>query len=493
VRPGITPLIQALLEHQGYAYQPFHMPGHKQGHGQPGWFREILGSAVFTFDLTELFGLDDLHSPGGAINEAQQAAASCFGAEESFFLINGSTVGIQAMVLAAAGVGDEMLIPRQAHRSVVSGLILSGARPQYLQVQIDPKYQIPLGTGRFELMRAIRDNQQANSLLVVHPNYYGITSNISSLLKEAKSKGLICMADEAHGPHFRFHEQLPISALEAGVDATTQSLHKLLSSLTQTALLHRQGKQLRRERLIRCLDILQSTSPSYVLMASLDSARWQVQEEGNYRLERTLELAQKARENINQMPGLSCLGDEVRDNSSVGEWDPTKLLINVRGLGLTGYQAQAILRDSYRIQMEMADQYNILAMITIGDSSEGVEDLVKAFGDLASRYPAKGKDNLASQNFEACAKIWNYPPEVIKTPREAFFWQQTRGVILAEAEGEIAAETVSPYPPGVPILTPGERITRPVIEAIKELTAAGATWQGPIDKTLNKIQILDIT
>lgn len=492
MRPGKIPLVQALLEYQKCQYRPFHMPGHKQGAGEPEWFREILGSSVFAWDLTELPGLDDLHNPSGVIFEAQQAAARCFGAEDSFFLINGSTVGIQAMVLAVAGVGDEIFIPRQAHRSVVSGLILSGAWPRYLPVHIEPDFQIPLGTRDCDLRKAVLKYPKAQSLMVIHPNYYGITSNLPVLLKESKSRELICIADEAHGPHFRFHKQLPISALEAGVDATTQSLHKILSSLTQTALLHRQGTRLDRERLRRSLDILQSTSPSYVLMASLDAARWQVEEEGATRLEHTLELAEKAREAINRIKGLSCLGDEVRGDPSVGEWDPTKLVISVRGLGLTGYEAQDILGNKYRIQIEMADYYNILVMITIGDSPEAIDDLIKALRELASCY--FGKDNIKINKLSSISRmgIWKHPPEVAVTPREAFFCQQTRATILEEAEGEIAAEMVCPFPPGVPLLTPGERISRPIIEIIKELSAGGTAWQGCLDKTLASIQVLEI-
>jgi arginine decarboxylase len=492
VRPGNVPLIQALLEYQQKRCLPLHMPGHKQGAGQPDWFKELLGAAVFNYDLTELPGLDDLHNPQGAILAAQQAAARCFGAEESFFLINGSTVGLQAMILAAAGAGEEILIPRQAHRSVISGLILAGARPRYLPVEIEPFYQIPLGTRTGDLSEAIAEYPKAQSLLMVHPNFYGITSCLPSLLREAQANGLICLTDEAHGPHFRFHPGLPISALEAGADATVQSLHKLLASLTQTSLLHRQGTRLAADRLRRSLDILQSTSPSYILMSSLDAARWQVEEEGTARLDQTIELAEKARQAINQLKGLHCLGAEIQQNASVGDWDPTKLVIRVSELGLTGYQAQEILRTRYRIQVEMADYNNVLAMLTLGDGPESAEDLVGALRDLAAGHQEFGQAKRQQPFSRLTGTVLGDPlPEVVLTPREAFFGPSIRVIKLEAAEGEVSAETICPYPPGVPLLTPGERITRPIIEMIIELSAAGAAWQGPLDKTLTSIRVLD--
>lgn len=491
MRPGNVPLIQALWEYQQKCCLPLHMPGHKQGAGQPDWFKDLLGAAVFNFDLTELPGLDDLHNPHGAILAAQQAAARCFGAEESFFLINGSTVGLQAMILAAVGAGEEILIPRQAHRSVVSGLILAGARPRYLPVEIEPFYQMPLGTRVGNLSEAISEHPKAQSLLMVHPNFYGITSDLPSLLREAQANGLICLTDEAHGPHFRFHAGLPIPALEAGADATVQSLHKLLASLTQTSLLHRQGTRLAGDRLRRSLDILQSTSPSYILMASLDAARWQVEEEGTARLDQTIELAEKARQAINQLKGLHCLGAEIQQNASVGAWDPTKLVIRVSGLGLTGYQAQEILRTKYRIQVEMADYNNVLAMFTLGDGPESTEDLAGALRDLAAGYQDFGQAKRQPFSGLTGTALGNPLPEVVLTPREAFFGPSTRAIKLEAAEGEVSAETICPYPPGVPLLVPGERITRPIIEMIRELSAAGAVWQGPLDKTLFSIRVLD--
>jgi arginine decarboxylase len=483
-----TPLIQALLRYQGENYRPLHMPGHKQGNSQPDWFKELLGPQVFKFDLTELPGLDDLHNPVGVISEAQQAAARCFGAEESFFLVNGSTVGLQAMIMAAARTEAELLIPRQAHRSVLGGLILAGVRPRYLPVEIEKDFQIPLGTPNGAVEKVLREVQQVNGLLIVHPNYYGITSDLGGLVRVAKSSGLICLADEAHGPHFRFHEQLPITALEAGVDATTQSLHKVLSSLTQTALLHRQGQRLPAERLKKALNLLQSTSPSYILMASLEAACWQMENEGRELLERTLELAAEARQQINQIQGLRCLGEEVKKYHSVSEWDQTKLIINVHGLGLTGVQAAHILREDYGIQVEMADSANILAMVTIGDRPEAVQDLVRACRELAVRWYGQ----LGWPKQTKPALYLDTDPEVVLTPREAFFWSQRRTLRLREAEGEIAGETICPYPPGIPLLAPGERITRPVIETIEEWRTMGITWQGPTDPTLTTIQVLEV-
>ena len=491
--PGKVPLIQALIDYRDKGYRPFHMPGHKQGAGQSRWFKELLGKEIFTLDLTELPGLDDLHQPQDVIQKAQRAAAQCFGAEESYFLINGSTVGVQAMLLATAGPEEEVWITRQAHRSTLAGLILSGSRPRYLPVPIDPVYQIPLALSVTEIQKRLEaalktpnEGSLVRGLLVVHPNYYGITSDLSAIRQITREQNQVLLVDEAHGPHFYFHEALPISALEAGADVTVQSWHKVLTSLTQTALLHRQGVRVSKERLRRCLMLLQSSSPSYILMSSLDAARWQMQEEGRTRLEQTLELAEKARELINQIHGLSCLGQEVRQFCSVGDWDPTRLVIKVSGLGLTGYQAADILRQDYGLQVEMADNCNLLALITLGDDQAAINDLVEGLKDLAARW-YNGKDKAKNAPWSMKA----YPePEVALTPREAFFWSRTRNCFLKEAEGEISAELICPYPPGIPLLSPGETITRAVIEIIEELQAAGATWQGPADPTLKKLEVL---
>ncbi|NPV26881.1 MAG: aminotransferase class I/II-fold pyridoxal phosphate-dependent enzyme [Firmicutes bacterium] len=483
------PLVEALEAYCTERVIPFHMPGHKQGRGWPVPLKKIFGEQLAQFDLTEVPGLDDLHCPVGPLKEAQSLAAQSFGADQTFFLVNGSTVGIEAMILGITNPGDQLLVPRHAHRSVLSGMILAGAKPVYLPVEVHPEEGFPLGITLGAVAATLAANPQAKGLFLIHPTFEGLTSDISSLVKLAHNRNLPVVVDEAHGPHFAFHHRLPVASLAAGADLSTQSTHKLLSSVTQTALLHQRGERVSARQVQKSLQILQSTSPSFLLMASLDAMRWQMAAEGTTLLERTISLAEEARGMINSLPGLHCLGPELLDYPGVSDYDPTKLVISVRGLGLTGQQVAAMLRRDYRVQVEMAAPAYVLAMVTIGDDRETIAELCAALKKLVEHCQSE----IRRENFVPISDllaVGKQVPVVELTPREAFF-APARVLKLAQAVGEVAAETVAPYPPGIPLVCPGERITSETVELIQALQMMGVRWQGPADPSLETIQVVD--
>ncbi|NPV93515.1 MAG: aminotransferase class I/II-fold pyridoxal phosphate-dependent enzyme [Firmicutes bacterium] len=479
-----APLAEALIAYLEKARRPFHMPGHKQGAGIPPVLARLWGREIFRYDLTELPGLDDLHAPREAIQRAQEASARCFGAERTWFLVNGSTVGIQAAIMAAAGEGDAVLVPRQAHRSVLGGLILSGARPVYRRVTLEPRFGIPLASRVEDVEDQLSEESRVRAVVEVHPNYYGVAGEISGLARLCSEKGIPLLVDEAHGAHFQFDPRLPGPALSQGADVSVQSWHKTLTALTQTAVLHLRGGRVDRERISRCLSVLQTTSPSYPLLLSLDAARQQMETGGEAVWSRVLELSEWTRHRVKRIPGLDCLGDEIMDAPAVGGWDPTKLLVGVTGLGLSGFEAAGWLREMRGIEPELADPRNVLFMLTPGDDRGSAEYLVESLESMAREHrPADGSGNWGGEGHE---RIFDLLPEVVLTPREAFN-REHRAVPLKNAVGEVCAETISPYPPGVPLLAPGEVITREAVEVITELKSRGTAWQGWSDQGHDRV------
>jgi len=511
-----APLADALRKHQEAGFFPFHIPGHKGGAAFPPLLKEKWGENVLKWDLTELPGLDDLHAPHGAIAAAQEAAAQLWGAAETFFLVNGSSAGIEAMLWAAAGEGERVLLSRQAHRSALGGLILSGAWPVYLETEIDAEFQIPLGFTREELRKKLtRSGGPAVSkgpdapgadfsarskrpsaagkafaaAVAVYPNVYGVAEHLKELAACCRGQEIPVLADEAWGAHFLFHSCFPQPALAQGAEAAVQSWHKMLGSLTQSAVLHCRGELIAADDIRKRLLILQSTSPSYLLLASLDAAREWMEREGKKLWELALEAAQKARREIGRLPGLACLDETVLQHPAAGGWDPVRLTVKVSGLGLSGFAAADFLARECRLQVEMADAWNVVAVIGPGEGEESAERLTEGFKALCRRFGGRkaGRDER-QKGFAPVLKKWPLPPAVM-TPRQAFL-APAETVLLREARGKVAAEMVCPYPPGIPLLAPGEKIEAEILEMIAELKAAGARWQGTADASLDTLRVV---
>jgi lysine decarboxylase len=477
-----APLAEAVARYAAEKVTRFHMPGHKGGTGVSEKALEILGRRLFELDITGVEGMDDLLQPTGVIREAQELLARAYGADASYFLINGTSSGLQALILGTCNPGDEIIVPRNMHKSMISGVILSGARPVFVSPEVDPDLGIALGVSRERVAAALNAHPAARAVFLINPTYYGTTCDLKPIADLAHARGLPLLIDEAHGPHFYFHEALPPGALTQGADAAAQGAHKILCSLTQSSWLHIKGERLDRGRLEAVLAVILSTSASYLLLAALDLARLQMVEEGRALLTRTIELAERLRRGVRRLPGLSTFGEEYVGRPGVDGLDPTKVTVSVKGLGLTGQQVELYLRYRHRIQVELSDLYNVLFIVGPGNTEEDVDHLLRALGELVREQ--EGKKPRA----ELPPALPPQPRQVL-TPREAFF-APAESVPLAQASGRISTETVTCYPPGIPILCPGEEVTPEIIEHIELMKRNGYRIQGPRDGGLTRLRVV---
>lgn len=481
-----TPLISALKRYISDGTVRFHMPGHKGGQAIPDYLVKFLGNRVFAADVTNVPGLDDLHQSRGVIREAQELAAETFGADRTYFLVNGSSCGLQALVMAACGPGERILAPRNIHRSILSGIILSGAVPVFFTPEYDCEYKIPLGACPEKIALCLDQNPGVKAVLLVTPTYHGITSDVASIAEIAHGRGIPLLVDEAHGPHLSFHGDLPPSALEGGADASVQGTHKILSAFTQASMLHLKSRLIERQRLEAALKLLQSTSTSYLLLASLDAAREQAAACGRYYIQGALDLAGYLRNEINQIKPLSSFGAEITGRPGVHGFDPAKVTISVRRLGVTGLWAEQWLREKYKIQVEMSDLLNLLLIVTFGNLRFDADLLLEALRDMVECV----KLNLAGA-FPRQIAPDPLPgiPDLVITPREAF-WAPVAAVSLPEAAGRVSAETIACYPPGIPVICPGERITGEIVDYLAGLRSVGMHFQGCYDTGLETVMVV---
>ncbi|GFN21917.1 aminotransferase class I/II-fold pyridoxal phosphate-dependent enzyme [Thermanaeromonas sp. C210] len=478
-----TPIFTALKQYVNDGVLPFHVPGHKQGRALAE-LKEYVGEKVLAMDLTCMPDLDNICNPRSVIREAEELTAAAYGADYAFFLVNGTTSGIQAMILALCKPGDKIIIPRNAHRSALGGLILSGARPVYIEPEINSDYGISMGVTPERVEWALKEHPDAKAVFIISPNYYGTLPPLADIVKVAHRYDVPVLVDEAHGAHLKFHPALPLSSMEAGADLAAVSAHKLAGSLTQSSFLLAKGHRIDPKHLKAVLNISQTTSPSYILLASLDVARKQMALHGRELLDRTLEIAGWIRQELTRIEGLRVLGKEVIGLPGCSDLDPTKITVNVQELGLSGYEMENLLRQQYGIQVELSDLYNVLLLISIGDDWEMAGRLVEAFRDIARRRSPKNVVRF-------CPPLPAIP-RMLVSPREAFY-SQTHSIELEYAEGEISAEAITAYPPGIPLICPGEIITREVIDYVNLLKKEHADLQGPEDPELKYIRVLKDT
>jgi arginine/lysine/ornithine decarboxylase len=386
------------------------------------------------------------------------------------------------MILSTAKPGDEVLVARNAHKSILTGILLTGAIPRFFPPAFDPELGILLNVTGEEVTRAMERHPNAKILSLTSPNYYGVSADLSAIVSEAKRRGILVVVDEAHGPHLHFHPTLPISALDAGVDVCVQSTHKILGGMTQSSMLHLKGRDIDYPRVMRLLHLLQSTSPSYILMASLDLARMQMATEGEKLLGKAIDLARDARNRINRIPGLSCFGEADLPN---GDFflDVTKLTICVKKLGLSGFEASAILNAEFGIQVEMADLFNILVIVSIGDRRDDLDRLVVALDSLAGRRTRATNPHAIPSPLPPMGQQFDLPP------RDAFF-APSEHLPLAKAEGRISSDIVTIYPPGIPVLVPGEVVRAPTIDYLLSLASNGARIDGVLELDEPQIRVV---
>ncbi|BFK30561.1 aminotransferase class I/II-fold pyridoxal phosphate-dependent enzyme [Veillonella parvula] len=484
------PFVEALELYKDQHFVPFHTPGHKIGGEAPILLKDWMGPAL-PYDLGVMYALDDLHEPERELKEAQDLTAELYDAEHCWFSINGTTALIEAMIMGTVGPDETIIIPREAHRSVISGLVLSGAKPVYMDCNFDERWGIPLGVSLKNAIITMDTYPEAKAILLVYPNYYGIGVDIVSIVKEAHKRGLIVLVDEAHGPHLPFSEKLPVEAIEAGADLVAQSTHKSVGSLTQTSWLLGQGKKIDKRRITQMHQMLQSTSPNYIFLASLDMARHQLATEGKDLVRRAVELSAYLREKLNTIFGIATM--EYTDiQETIINYDSTKVLIDAKGLGLTGVEFEHLLRN-HRIEVELVQANHVLVLITIGDTKESVDILIKAVravSDDVLRDSSRIRSIDVAGLYEPSSESALLPePQVCVTPRNAMYANREQ-VPLKEALHRIAGETIAYYPPGIPCVAVGEEISDSVLQYIENRKALGYVPNGADDMTLETIWVL---
>lgn len=481
-----TPLLDAIVEYTRERPAYFKIPGHRYEKGiSPRW-RQWTGDGIFRFDLTEAEGLDDLHCPEGVIKEAQELAAEIFHTKATYFLVNGTTCGNEAMVLTCASEKEKIMVPRNAHKSVLMGLILSGAEPIYLMPRFDEKTGLCGSIMPEDVEEGFRNHPDCKGVFLVSPTYYGVCSDIQRISEICHQNHAILMVDEAHGGHLYFGEKhmgtdvLPKGAILQGADICAQSMHKVTGSLTQSSLLHVGSERIDRGRLEANLHMVQSTSPSYLLMTSLDAARYELAMHGSEMLSRALELAESARKRINKIPGMVCYGKEIK-NDTIYDLDLTRLVLSAEKLGITGFELADRLYEEHKVGLELADEKNAVAVVTYANEVQDINRLTDAL------------ENIAQKQIHREKPITKFPmpslPAYVVSPRQAYFAQKQR-ISWSQAKGKIAGEALIPYPPGIPLVNPGEIITEEVWEYMEYYRKEKLHFHGPSDKKLDTIQII---
>nr|WP_267384746.1 aminotransferase class I/II-fold pyridoxal phosphate-dependent enzyme [Cyanobacterium sp. uoEpiScrs1] len=477
------PLIGALIKSIAQKNVAFHTPGHKQGQGISQPLERLLGKTAFTADLPELPELDNLFAPSGVIKKAQKLAAEAFGAEQTWFLVDGSTCGIVAAILATCNPGDKIVLPRNIHQSAIAGLILSGAVPIFVSPYYDPLWDLSYSITPNSLKQVLEENSDVKAVMVVYPTYHGVCSDIKAIVDLTHCRGIPLLVDEAHGGHFTFHQDLPPCALSMGADLSVQSTHKVLGAMTQASMLHLQGTRIDPQRISRALQLIESTSPSYLLLASLDGARQQIALQGKELLDKTIELSRKARQELSQIQGLSIL-DLKEPFDSFYYLDTTRLTVNVTALKLSGFEVDKILHKQLGITAELPMLRHLAFIISIGNTIDDITKLIAAFQVLGNAYYCPHTPTFPYPHLPVPQSP--YPPI---SPRETFF-AVTEMVDFNYSLGRISGDLICSYPPGIPILMPGEEITNHILEYLQIVLALGASITGCSDPHLQKLKVL---
>lgn len=472
------PLQEALENHRLERMAHFDVPGHKGGRGNKE-LKYFLGENTLKLDVNSMKPLDNLCHPVSVIKEAQELAAEAFGAKEAFFIVNGTTAAVQAMIMSTCKAGEKVIMPRNVHRSAINALVVCGAIPIYVNPGTNKKLGIALGMSAKDVEKAIEENPDAKAVMVNNPTYYGICSDLKKIVEIAHAHGMKVLVDEAHGTHFYFGEGLPINAMKAGADMSAVSMHKTGGSLTQSSILLC-NNDVNADYVRQVINLTQTTSGSYLLMSSLDIARRNLSINGKEMFKKTIDFAEYARQEINKLEGYYAYSEELVDGESVYAFDRTKLSIYTRDIGLAGIEVYDLLRDDYSIQIEFGDIGNILAIVSAGDRNLEIERLISALSEIKRLHQ---KDKAGTFDHEYIN------PTVIMPPQQAFYGDKNT-VSLKESENEICGEFVMCYPPGIPILAPGELITAEILKYILYAKEKGCLLTGTQDMNIEYVQVV---
>ena len=473
-----APLAEALNAQRINRLAHFDVPAHKGGRMNPE-LPAYFGKLCMELDVNSMKPLDNLGHPVSVIKDAQRLAAELFGADDAFFMVNGTTSAVQTMIWAATNRGDEIILPRNVHRSAINALVVNGAVPVYINPGRDRRLGIPLGMSVADVKKAIAQHPGAKAILVNNPTYYGICSNLVEIVRLAHAAGMLVLADEAHGTHFYFHEELPVSAMAAGADMAAASIHKTGGSLTQSSVLLTR-RPVNPDYVRQVITLTQSTSANYLLLSSLDLARRYLWRRGRDVYQKTMEFADYARGEINELGGYYAFGPELVDGDAAFAFDRTKISVHTRDIGLAGIEVYDHLRDDYGIQIEFGDIGNLLAILSAGDRVMDVERLISALAEV-KRLHERSPAGLFDHEY--------IDPDVAMTPQDAFYSRKRR-VAMADSVGLVAGEFVMSYPPGIPIVAPGERITPDILEHILFAKEKGCFMTGTEDMNLDFLQVV---
>lgn len=475
-----APVLEAMQNHLQNRVVPFDVPGHKGGRGNRE-LTDFLGISCLKADVNSMKPLDNLCHPVSVIKEAQELAAQAFGAENAFLMVNGTTGSVQAMIMSSTKAGDKIIMPRNVHRSAINALVVNGAVPVYVNPGTNKQLGIPLGMSVEDVERAIKENPDAKAVLINNPTYYGVCSDLRAIVKLAHDNNMLALVDEAHGTHFYFGEDMPVSGMAAGADMAAVSMHKTGGSLTQSSFLLC-GKNVNADYVRQVINLTQTTSGSYLLITSLDIARKNLALNGKELFKRTVKYAEYARSEINKIGGYYAFGEELCDGKAFYDFDKTKLSVHTRDIGLAGIEVYDILRDEYNIQIEFGDIGNILAIVSAGDRALEIERLISSLSEIKRLY-SKDKAGMFDHEY--------INPEVITAPQQAFYGKK-KSMPINESSGKVCGEFVMCYPPGIPILAPGERITDEIINYINYAKEKGCFMTGTQDMKIENINVVDI-
>ncbi|MDR1418709.1 MAG: aminotransferase class I/II-fold pyridoxal phosphate-dependent enzyme [Endomicrobium sp.] len=476
-----APLFDTLLAHAKRGVTSFHCPGHKNGKSIDENLKNYIGEEVFKFDVTVFDEVDSLHDPVGPIKKAQELMSEAYGVKHSLFLVNGTSVGNIAMFLASCDSGDSVIVSRNSHKSIMAGIVMSGVWPIWIQPKIDQNLDLIFSTTYEQIKEALDKYPEAKAVFVTSPTYNGVVANLKKIIDLCHRRGKIVLVDEAHGAHLHFNNELPESAIDVGADLCVQSTHKILSAMSQGSVFHFNSKLVDINRVKKVVSMLQTTSPNYLTLASLDLARRQVFLHGKENFDRVIKAARWGRTYINNNITFMkcCTRKEIQ---GIGfDLDETKLTVNVTKTGLSGYEIEDILAREYNIQLDYADLFNLVAIMGEGSTKEDVEVFVRALESIDKKYHGEQKNWIL--------KIPSLATEMVMKPRDVFLSNSTKKVSLKKAVGHVAAQTLTPYPPGIPVVIPGERITKEICDYLIDMSSKDIRISGQETEKLKMVKV----
>ncbi|MDR3275115.1 MAG: aminotransferase class I/II-fold pyridoxal phosphate-dependent enzyme [Endomicrobium sp.] len=480
VKQSKTPLFDILLSHAKRDVVSFHCPGHKNGRSIDKELKNYTGEEVYKFDVTVFDEVDSLHDPVGPIKKAQELMAQAYGVKNSFFLVNGTSVGNIAMLLSTCDSGDSIIVSRSSHKSIMAGIIMSGVWPIWIQPKIDQNLDLIFNSTYNQIKDALDKYPEAKAVFVTSPTYNGVVTELSKIVDLCHRRKKIVLVDEAHGAHLSFNRQLPESAVAAWADLCVQSTHKILSAMSQGSVLHFNSKLVDLNRVKKIVSMLQTTSPNYLILASLDLARRQAFLYGEENFNKVIKDAEWGRQYINNIHSMKCFTRQEIQKLGF-DLDVTKLTVNVTKTGLSGYEIENILAKEYNIQLDYADLFNLVAIMGEGSNKLDVEIFVNALENISKKYHGEQKNWIL--------KIPSLATEMVMTPREVFLSNNMKKVSLKKAVGHVAAQTLTPYPPGIPVVIPGERITKEICNYLIDMSSKKVRISGQETEMLKTVKV----